>query len=151
MNSSGPLMRRLGTLSCLHQCLRTGRGRPNQTTDGPCLCLSHPCRRSVSSPASPRVAFVVRCHRNRTAKHLQRTAIPVLDDIVQRGQAGVDEGTQILANLFASSARQSKPLPNVLSSISFENASSHFGGSVFVMIRVGASFSSCIRFVICSS
>jgi hypothetical protein len=33
------------------------RGRPNQTTDGPCLCLSHPCRRSVSSPASPPVCF----------------------------------------------------------------------------------------------
>src|SRR6516225_10869216 len=50
----------------------------------------------------------------------------------------------------ASSARQLTPPPNVLSSISFQNASSHFGGSVFDMVRVVASFSSCIRFVIAS-
>src|SRR6516225_1609402 len=50
----------------------------------------------------------------------------------------------------ASSARQLTPPPNVLSSISFQNASSHFGGSVFDMVRVVASFSSCIRFGIAS-
>ena len=46
---------------------------------------------------------------------------------------------------------QSKPLPNVLSSISFQNASSRSGGTVLVMVRVVACCSSCIRVVICFS
>src|SRR3974377_1711148 len=48
------------------------------------------------------LGFVVRGHRNRTAEDLQRTPIPILDDIVQGGKSGIDEGTQIFANLFAS-------------------------------------------------
>jgi len=43
----------------LHLCLRTGWGRPHQTTNGLCLGLSHPCKRSASSLASPPVCF---CH-----------------------------------------------------------------------------------------
>src|SRR5580692_2652140 len=48
----------------------------------------------------------------------------------------------------ASSVKQSKPLPNVLSSISFQKASSHSGGAVFLMVRVVTSFCTCIRLVI---
>ena len=40
-----------------------------------------------------RFALVIRGHRNRTAKYLQRATIPVLDNIVQGGKAGIDEGT----------------------------------------------------------
>src|SRR5215469_3881339 len=49
-----------------------------------------------------RFAFVMRGHRNRTAKYLQRASVPVFDNLVQGGKAGIDEGTQILANLLAS-------------------------------------------------
>src|SRR5271166_2813405 len=48
----------------------------------------------------------------------------------------------------ASSTKQSKPLPKVLSSISFQKANSHSGGAVFLMVRVVISFSSCVRVVI---
>src|SRR5208337_3355690 len=48
----------------------------------------------------------------------------------------------------ASSAKQSKPLPKVLSSIYFQKANSHSGGAVFLMVRVVISFSSCVRVVI---
>src|ERR1700722_10495113 len=48
----------------------------------------------------------------------------------------------------ASSAKQSKPFPKVLSSISFQKASSHAGGAVFVMVRVVTCFSSRVRVVI---
>src|SRR5215472_1653228 len=47
-------------------------------------------------------ASVIRSHRNRTAKYLQRPSIPVFDDIVPGGKAGINEGTQILTNLLAS-------------------------------------------------
>src|SRR5277367_192060 len=41
----------------------------------------------------------------------------------------------------ASSVKQSKPLPKVLSSISFQKASSHSGGVVFVIVSVVIAFS----------
>src|SRR5215469_661588 len=47
-------------------------------------------------------AFVIRGHRNGTAKYLQRASVPVFDNLVQGGKAGINEGTQILANLLAS-------------------------------------------------
>ena len=40
-----------------------------------------------------RFRFVIRRHRNRTAKYLQRATVPVFDDLVQGGKAGIDEGT----------------------------------------------------------
>jgi hypothetical protein len=46
-------------------------------------------------------AFVIRGHRDRTAKYLQHAGVPVFNDVVQGGKAGIDEGTQILADLLA--------------------------------------------------
>jgi hypothetical protein len=93
-------------------------------------------------------------HRNGAAKYLQRAGVPVFDNFVQGSKAGINEVTQALTNFLASMpirdakvadrvlGKQSKPLPNVLSSISFQNASSHWGVSFFVMVRVVISFSS---------
>ena len=38
-------------------------------------------------------AFVIRRHRNRTAKYFQRATVPVFDNIVQGGKTGINEGT----------------------------------------------------------
>ena len=36
--------------------------------------------------------FVMRRHRNRTAKHLQRATVPVFDNVMQGGKSGINEG-----------------------------------------------------------
>jgi Protein of unknown function (DUF3626) len=98
-----------------------------------------------------RFALVIRNHRHDAAEYLERAAVPVFDDIVMGGKAGVDERAQILSNRLssmqsatpklqiASVAKQSNALPKVLSSISFHIASSHSGGAVLVKVVISVS------------
>jgi hypothetical protein len=48
-----------------------------------------------------RFALVIRRHRDNAAEDFKRSAVPVLTHIVQGSEAGVDEGAQIFADLFA--------------------------------------------------
>jgi len=82
-----------------------------------------------------RLVWIVGCHRDDAAKHFKCSAVPIFDDIVKRGKTAIDERVQIFANRFASVPigntemtdgvfrKAVKPLPNVLSSISFHIAS----------------------------
>ena len=95
-----------------------------------------------------RQVAVLKRHRDLAVEDLERRAVQVLDDFVVRREALVDKGAQVLADRLrpcqsatprlhtAYSAKQSKPLPNVLSSISFHMANSHSGGEVFVKVIV---------------
>ena len=47
-------------------------------------------------------AGIVEAHRDHSAEHLDRSAIPVFDDIVLRGEPCIDELTEVLANHFPS-------------------------------------------------
>jgi hypothetical protein len=47
------------------------------------------------------LAAVIGCHSHNAAKDLERSAIPVLSDIVKRGKPRVDKGSQILTYCLA--------------------------------------------------
>ena len=49
-----------------------------------------------------RLAAIIRRHRDDAAEHLERSAIQVLHNIVPRGEAGIDEGAQVLPDRLAS-------------------------------------------------
>jgi hypothetical protein len=99
-------------------------------------------------------ARIIEFHANLAMKDLQQGAFPILHYIVMRGKALVDKLPQVISDLLASvpvgtprlqtasSAKQSKPLPKVLSSISFHIANSHNGAAVFVRVIVSMLSSS---------
>jgi hypothetical protein len=111
-----------------------------------------------------RFAFVIRRHRHGALEYLDRSSIPILHNIVEGSETGVDESTQIPANLFTSTPfrdaqpasrsfrKAVRPAPKVLSSVSFQKASRQSGGCVFVILNVvifspGALMSSLLRLV----
>src|ERR1700734_3019116 len=117
--------------------------RPNPTADFGGIGLVHVKEVGHHRPDHP-LAAVVRRHGDNASKDLDRAAVPIFGDVVKGGETRVDEGPEILRITsrpfhsatprwhVASSTKQSKPLPKVLASISFQKASSHSGGSVFV-------------------
>jgi hypothetical protein len=100
-----------------------------------------------------RLAAIIRLHRDNAAEDLERPTIAIFKDLVMCGEASINECTKIRADLFTSipfsnaetagafSAKQPKPSPKVLSSISFQKARSQAGGTVFVMVIVVIFFS----------
>src|SRR5271156_2954393 len=49
-----------------------------------------------------RLAVVIRLHGDDAAEDLERTAIPIFEDVVMRRETRIDEGAQILADGLAS-------------------------------------------------
>src|SRR6516225_8902085 len=92
----GRLPRRACQSSCSGVCICAseldGADRTKPPTDFAWVFLIH-VKEVRHHWLHHRFAFVIRRHRNRTAKYLQRAAVPVFDDMVQGGKAGIDEGT----------------------------------------------------------
>jgi len=98
-------------------------------------------------------AAVVGLHRDDAAEDLDRSSVPVFGDVVVCCEPCVDEGAQVFTNRFASIPfgdteaacrilyKAVKTLQKVLSSISFQKASSQSGGVVLVIVSVVIAFS----------
>ena len=99
---------------------------------------------------------IVGCHGDESTKHLEKSSVPEFDDIMMGRKPSIDKGPQVLTDRLAPmpvanaqiamalDAKQSKPLPHVLSSISFQNATNQAGGAVLVNVCEVIGVSACV-------
>src|SRR5262249_55427481 len=74
---------------------RINRKKPvplRQPSDAPWCCPSQPCKKMGHRGMQRWTRPVVWRHIHDAAEHFQETAIPVFGNVMQRGEAGVDEG-----------------------------------------------------------